>query len=83
MSKKQAAAPAAKENHKIVYEIEGATLKEVIAIAFNIFDSTYVEPFSLLLPKGETVRWRRPLAAKFIRNEISEHEYINQSNREG
>ena len=82
MSKKQTAAPAANNQHQIIYEIEGAALKEVIAIAFNIFDKTYVEPFGLMLPGSEIVRWRRPLAAKFIRNEISKNEYINQSNRE-
>ena len=50
MCKKQTAATAAKNEHQIIYEIPGANLREVIAIAFNIFDKTWAEPFSLMLP---------------------------------
>ncbi|NQU54162.1 MAG: hypothetical protein HQ522_16665 [Bacteroidetes bacterium] len=76
MGKKQSAASAAKKDeHQIIYEIPGANLSEVIAIAFNIFDKTWVEPFSLMLPDKTVLPWRRPLAAKFIRNEITEVEY--------
>jgi hypothetical protein len=63
--------------YKLIYQLDSGKLKQVVAMALEMFERTNIEPASIELPNGNSLMWDRERAVNFINGSISEDQFIS------
>jgi hypothetical protein len=68
------------KTHGLTYNVKTENLKQLILLAFELTDTTGMEPANLVLPDGREIPWNNYAAHQFVaEGRISEAEFIEMS----